>query len=225
MGQKPLVISGTLKLDDQEKALSIVLNQDDNAGHQSTAEVKHNKGVLSGKAALGPNVDSLPKVLPPATSAWSLTRSNAREDASKISDGMFSSLPYDEVGNLDKHARSTGGVQQHPTDLKDKPSISFTIPGQTVSTTQRNRNSQPAYVGYQVPLGSSFASGKPVQSDYKKELNVASSTTSLTHSASKQFGNVLFTYLNRDGFCHTHTHSHSLFFCFWHHIFFYLNPY
>ncbi|KAL8484342.1 hypothetical protein ACS0TY_026863 [Phlomoides rotata] len=208
MGQKPLFDSETLKVDDPEKVRSIVLNQDDNAGNQSISEVKHNKGVLSGKVAgdifhqsasnypmLKPNVDSLPKVLPPTNtrSAWSFTRSNARDDTSKTSDGRVLSLPSDEVGNLDKHIRSAEGVQQHPTDLKEKPSVNFTSPGQTVLTAQRNRNSQPAYVGSQVPLGNSFASGKPVRPDFKKELNAASSTTSVTHiaqNAPKQFGNV-----------------------------------
>lgn len=221
MELKPLFNSETLKVDDPEKTLSIVLNQDDNAGNQSTSEVKHNKGVFSGEVAgdffhqsasnypiLGPNADSLPKVLPPANtpSAWSLTSSNARDDASKPSDGRFLSFPSDEVGNLDKHIRSAEDVQQHPTDLKEKPSVNFTSPGQTVLTAQRNRNSQPAYVGFQVPLGNSFASGKPVRSDFKKELNAASSTTAVTHiaqNASKQFGNVSYivTYLNRDEFC------------------------
>lgn len=211
MGQRPVGNSQTLKVDDPEKAFSIVLNQSNNAENQSISEVKHSKALFSGKVVgdvsrqsisnyplSGSNVEPLREVLPPTNtpSVWSSTRSHARVDASKTSDGRFLSLSSDGVDNSDKHAlRSAGDVLQYPTDLKEKPSVTFTSFGQTALTAQGNRNSLPAYPGSQVPLGNSFASGKSFKPEFKKELNAASSPTSLTHfaqNASKQFGNVTF---------------------------------
>ncbi|KAI3461921.1 hypothetical protein Pfo_018584 [Paulownia fortunei] len=209
-GQKPLVNSQTVKVDEPEKAPSIMLNQDSNTENQSICEVKHSTGFFSGKVvgdfshqsmSKDPlscsNVGPLRKVPPTnSPSVWSLTRSNARVDASKTSDGRFLLLPSDEVENSDKHAlQSAGRVLRHPTDIKEKaePSVTFTSFGQTASTAQGHRNSLPAYPGSQMPLGESVASGKSFQSESKKELNSAFSSTGLPYSvqnASKQFGNV-----------------------------------
>ncbi|KAK6145015.1 hypothetical protein DH2020_021835 [Rehmannia glutinosa] len=209
MGQNPLVNSQAVKVDEPEKSLSIVLNQDSNAENQSS-EVKHSTGFFSGKVVSdfsrqpitkdplsGCSVEPSSKVPPTnSPSLWSLTRSSARVDASKTSDGRFSSLPSDAVDDSEKHALQSGGhVLRHSTDIKEKakPSIFSTSFGQTASTAQGHRNSVPAYPGSQLPLGESVASGKSFQSEFKKEFNSASSPTGLPYSlqnASKQFGNV-----------------------------------
>lgn len=192
--------SQTLKVDDPEKSLPMVLNAHSNAESLSTSEVVTSKAFFSGKVVgdashqsvsnyppLGSNVEPLHKVLPSTTtpSAWNLSQSIARVDASKIPD---------KVDNSDKSTiRSAGSILKNSTDLKEKTSVTFTSFGQTSLNAQGNRNSISAYPGSQVPSGNSFASGKAFQSESKKELSAPPSPPSLTHfmqNASKQFGNV-----------------------------------
>ncbi|KAL9140612.1 hypothetical protein ABFS82_14G048600 [Erythranthe guttata] len=204
-GHKPLVESQTVKGDEPEKALLAVPNQDINAGNQSART-----GLFSGKVVgdisnqvrsnpllSSSNVEQLGKA-PPASSPsmWSSAGSNARVDASKTSDGKSLSLFSGKVDNSDKIPLQYARVAlRDPADLKEKarPSTTFISSGQTTSTSQGNKNLLSAYPGLQVPPMESVVSGKSFMSEFKKELNAASTPTGLPYSvqnSSKQFGNV-----------------------------------
>lgn len=194
--------SQTLKVDDPKKALSIVLKEHSKAEHPSISEVVPSKGLFSEKVvgdvsrqsvntypSMGSNMEPLHKMLPSTTTSSPLRLSgpNARDDASKTSH---------KVADSDKNAlRSTGNIQKHSADFKEKPSATFTPFGQTALSAQGNRTSLSAYPSSQGSSGSSFASGKAFQSESRKELNAPPSQSSLTHfvqNAPKQFGNVRY---------------------------------
>ncbi|KAL6500068.1 hypothetical protein OROGR_027978 [Orobanche gracilis] len=149
MGPKPLVYRRIMKADEPEKALSLVLNQDSNAGNQFLREVKHSTGLSSRKVVSDSSPQSVAKdqllgsneplcKAPPTSSPSLWSTRSARVDASKTLDGRFTSLPSD-VDNSNKHAlQSAGHVLEDNTDIneKAKPNVAFTSFGQAASTAQ-----------------------------------------------------------------------------------------
>lgn len=197
----------TLQASEPKKNLPVVLKDGSNEKYEPVSEGKNGIASFLGKAGgeishqpinaypiSSSNMEPLGKVPPRSSeSVWSLPKSNARIDGSRTSDEKF--MPSNIVDHSNKPAsQSAGGGLQHPTDLKEKekPSISFSSFGQTLSSGQVNRNLAPAYPVSQAPFGESAVSGKSSQPEYKKGLKVASSTAGLSfaQSSSKQFGNV-----------------------------------
>lgn len=179
--------SQKLKVDDPKKALQIVLNEDSNAEHQSISEVVPRKDLFSGKVVddvsrqsvsnppFESNVEPLHKPSTTTPSTWNVPGSNASVDASKIPD---------KVDNSDKSAlRSATSILKNSSDLKEKPSVTFTSFEQTLLTAQGTKNLLPAFPSSQVPSGSTFASGKGFQSESKKELNAPPSPPLLMQSS------------------------------------------
>ncbi|XP_057781176.1 nuclear pore complex protein NUP214 [Salvia miltiorrhiza] len=184
--------SQRLKVDDPKKVLSTEVNVHSNAEHQSISEVVPSKGFFSGKVvgdvshqsisnlpSFGSNVELEPlhKMQPSTTtpSTWHLSVSNASGDASEVPD---------KDDNSNKGAlQSTTSILKNSTDLKEKPSVTFTSFGQTLLSAQGTRNLLPAYPSSQLPSGSIFASGKGFQSESKKELNAPPSPPLLLQSS------------------------------------------